>query len=207
MVSLGGWHGHHAAASEQGFVDFAKSLPAPDIYDIITSSIPLSEIVHYKFPASLRHHYEKMPRFPEGYLVLGDAVCSFNPLYGQGMTSATLQAVSLDNLLQERPSLQGISKPYFRKIAKVVDIPWQTAVGEDFRFPETKGEKAPGTDMINRYIDKVHRATHHDPVVGAAFLKVMNMMEPPTSLMSPRIMWRVFRHSWQKQPAKQPVSA
>lgn len=194
IVSVGGWHGDHAPSDEAGFVAFAKSLPAPDVYEIVSSCEPLSELVAHKFPASLRRRYERLTRFPEGYLVLGDAACSFNPLYGQGMTSAMLQAVTLDHLLTERNGrLQGIARPFFQRTARVIDIPWQTAVGEDFRFPETRGEKAPGTDAINAYVAHVHRATHHDPVVGAAFLRVMNLMAPPSSLLHPRIMLRVFK--------------
>jgi hypothetical protein len=146
-----------------------------------------------KYPASLRRHYEKLARFPEGYLVIGDAVCSFNPIYGQGMTVAAMEAAALDNLLMERHgNLKGIARPYFKRVAKVVDIPWQMAVGEDFRFPQTEGKKAPGTDLINAYIARVHHASHNDPVVCAAFLDVMNLIKPPTSLFHPRIAWRVF---------------
>jgi hypothetical protein len=75
----------------------------------------------------------------------------------------------------------------------VVDIPWQLAVGEDFRFTTTSGPKPPGTDFINRYVDKVNLASHHDEVVCAAFLRVMNMIAPSTSLMKPQILWRVLR--------------
>lgn len=201
IVSLGGWHGDHAPVDEAGFNAFAQSLPAPDVYAIVSGCEPLSGIVLHKFPASLRRHYEKLQRFPEGYLVLGDAVCSFNPLYGQGMTAAALQAAELDTLLTDRGGrLEGIAKPYFRRVSRVIDIPWQTAVGEDFRFPETRGPKAPGTDLINAYVARVHRATHHDPVVGAAFLRVMNLIEPPSSLLHPRIFWRVLRHAARAQP-------
>ncbi len=203
IVSLGGWHGHHAPPDEEGFMAYAKSLPVPDLYHIIAASTPLSDIVSYRFPASQRRHYEKQQDFPEGYLVLGDAVCSFNPLYGQGMTSAALQAAALDKLLKERPSLTGIRKLYFRQVAKIVDMPWQTAVGEDFRFPETKGKKAVGTNFINTYMDHVHRATHHDAIIGATFLKVMNMIEPPTSLLRPRILWRVLQNMARRKLARE----
>ena len=150
-------------------------------------------MIPHKFPYSLRRHYEKLRRFPEGLLVLGDAISSFNPTYGQGMTSAALQAVELDALLSERSTLEGIAKDFFKRAAKVIDTPWQLAVGEDFRFPQTTGPKPPGTDFINQYVAKVHRVTLHDEVVGEAFLKVMNLMAPPPSLFHPRIVWRVLR--------------
>jgi hypothetical protein len=123
------------------------------------------------------------------------------------MTSAAMQAAALDKLLTSQKNLHDLYKPYFKQIAQIVDMPWQTAVGEDFRYPQTKGTKAPGTDLINSYIDKVHLATHHDPVVGAAFLKVMSMMEPPTSLLRPHILWRVFRGQGPKPSVKKMVTA
>jgi 2-polyprenyl-6-methoxyphenol hydroxylase-like FAD-dependent oxidoreductase len=200
IVSLGGWAGDHAPTDEAAFLAFARSLPAPDVYNIISQAQPISDIIPYKFPHSLRRHYEKLHHFPAGYLVLGDAISSFNPTYGQGMTSAVLQAFELDKLLAKRSSLDGLALAFFKRAAKVIDIPWQLAVGEDFRFPQTTGPKPPGTDFINRYIVRVHRATLHDEVVGLAFLKVMNLMAPPPSLFHPRIVWRVLRP---KQPSNQ----
>ena len=196
IVTLGGWAGDHAPADEQGFLDFARSLAAPDIYNIISRAEPLSDIITHKFPASLRRHYEQMKRFPDGYLVMGDAICSFNPIYGQGMTSAALQVAALGKLLGQRQgNLAGLAQAFFQQAAKVVDIPWQLAVGEDFRYPTTEGKKAPGTDLINAYVTQVHKATHYDTIVYAQFLKVMNLMEPPTSLFKPQILWRVFKAS------------
>ena len=193
ICSMGGWLGDHAPLDESNFLEFACSLPAPDIYNIISRAEPISEIMPHKFPHSLRRHYEKLRRFPAGYLVLGDAISSFNPTYGQGMTSASLQVAELDALLGQQTSLDGLALAFFKRAAKVIDIPWQLAVGEDFRFPQTTGHKPPGTDFINRYVAKVHRATLHDEVVCEAFLKVMNLMAPPPSLFHPRIVWRVLR--------------
>jgi 2-polyprenyl-6-methoxyphenol hydroxylase-like FAD-dependent oxidoreductase len=193
ICSMGGWHGDHAPVDEAAFLEFARSLPLPDIYNIISQAEPISDIVPHKFPHSLRRHYEKLAHFPAGYLVLGDAISSFNPTYGQGMTSASLQAAELDALLTSRPSLDGLAQAFFKRAARVIDIPWQLSVGEDFRFPRTTGTKPPGTDFINRYVAKVHQATLHDEVVGEAFFKVMNLMAPPTSLFQPRIVWRVLR--------------
>jgi 2-polyprenyl-6-methoxyphenol hydroxylase-like FAD-dependent oxidoreductase len=194
VVSMGGWMGDHAPTDEQGFLEYARALPAPDIYDIISQAEPLSDITPHKFTSSLRRHYEKLDRFPEGYLVLGDAICSFNPTYGQGMTSAAMQAAELDAILALRQaSVAGIAPLFFKRAAKVIDTPWQLAVGEDFRFPGTTGHKPAGVDVLNRYVARVHRATLEDTVVGAAFIQVMNLMAPPSSLMKPGIMLRVWQ--------------
>ncbi len=193
ICTLGGWAGDHPPTDEAGFLAFAHSLPAPDVYEMLTRLEPISEIVPHKMPGSLRRHYEKLSHFPEGFLLLGDAICSFNPVYGQGMTSAALQAVALDQLLTKRSSLRGLWRPFFKAAAGVVDMPWQLAVGEDFRFPETEGIKPTGVDFVNRYVANVHKTTHHDPIVYTAFLKVMNLMAPPATLFHPKILWRVLR--------------
>jgi 2-polyprenyl-6-methoxyphenol hydroxylase-like FAD-dependent oxidoreductase len=198
VVSLGGINGDHPPLDEQGFLAFARSLPAPDVYNLLLKLEPISAITPYKFPSSLRRHYEKLLRFPEGHLVLGDAICSFNPVYGQGMTCAALEAQALDQLLTTRrqgmpaASLDGLAHDFFAQAAKIVDIPWQMAVGADFRFAGTEGKKTASVDIVNAYLAKVHRTTHCDPLVQKEFLKVMNLMQPPASLFHPKVMLRVF---------------
>lgn len=193
IITVGGWHGDSAPMDEIGFLAYVRALPMPELYDIISKAEPLSDVMPYKFLSSLRRHYEKLTRFPLGYLVLGDAVSSFNPTYGQGMSSASLQAVELDKVLAEHISDDKLAKTFFKKAAKVVDTPWELAVGEDFRYPETEGPKPPAIGFINKYVSRVHRATLKDEVVCRAFLKVMSLLAPPTSLFHPRILWRVMR--------------
>lgn len=192
IVTAGGWAGDHPASDASGYVEFIRSMPAPDVYEIISRAEPLSEIATYRFKSNLLRHYEELKRFPEGYLVLGDAIASFNPIYGQGMTSAAMQAEALGELLAGRIGLKGLWRPYFERIARVVSLPWNMAVGEDFRFRETEGKRPPGIDLINAYVGRVHRATHHDRVVYGQFLRAMNLLEPASSLMHPRIVWRVL---------------
>jgi 2-polyprenyl-6-methoxyphenol hydroxylase-like FAD-dependent oxidoreductase len=192
IMTAGGYVGDHPPSTEAGLLEFVRTLSAPDVYNIISQAEPLTDIVTYKYAASLRRHYEKLDRFPEGFLVLGDAMASFNPIYGQGMTSAAMQTHALKYGLQNNSGLQGLWRAHFKQAAKVVDMPWQLTVGEDFRYPETEGVKPPLTDTLNGYVDRVHKATQRDPVVYGQFLRVMNLMSPPTSLMSPRIMWRVL---------------
>ena len=157
MATLGGWGGDYPPTDEKGFLEHARSLPAPDTYDLVRRLEPMSDIVQHRLPSNLRRHYEKLERWPERYLVLGDAVSSFNPVYAQGMTSAAMQAAVLDDVLQQRPEagLDGVWRTYFRRVGKVVDMPWLLAVGEDFRTPTTTGPKPTGTDLINPYVARV----------------------------------------------------
>jgi 2-polyprenyl-6-methoxyphenol hydroxylase-like FAD-dependent oxidoreductase len=207
IVSMGGWAGDHAPTDPAGFLEYARTMPTPDIYNLMRTAEPLTEIYPHKFNSSLRRHYEKLVRFPTGYLVLGDAICSFNPTYGQGMTSAAMQAAALDDLLTQRGGqVDGIAPIFFKRAAKVVDTPWQLAVGEDFRYPQTTGPKPAGIDLLNRYVAAVHRATLVDPEAGRAFAKVMNLMAPPTSLMAPGMMVRVWRANRQLRRQPQPIT-
>lgn len=206
ILSVGGWQGDHAPTDEKSFNEYVRQLPVPDFHRVVSQAEPLSDIVAFKYPASLRHHYESLQRFPAGLLVLGDALCSFNPTYGQGMTSAAKQAAALDELLATDIDATRLARAFFKKASRVIDIPWQMAVGEDFRYPTTTGPKPAGIDLLNRYIAMVHRATLVDVEVCRAFLKVMNLIEPPTSLMAPRILLRVLRaNRLLKQQAAQPA--
>ena len=194
ICTLGGWFGDHPPTDAAGFLEFAKNLPAPDIHRVISQAEPLSDAVPHRFPANLRRHYERLPRFPEGYLVLGDAVCSFNPVYGQGMTSAALQAETLSSQLASGLNA-GFARRHFREVSRTVDVIWKLAAGEDFRYPEAQGPKMAGTDLGNRYVSLIHRAVMRDERVYGDFLSVLNLLEPPRILFRPATVWRVLRAS------------
>ena len=193
MVTVGGWHGDHAPTENPGYLEFVKSLPNPHLYDIVTKNEPASEFVQYKFPFSIRRHYEKLRRFPEGFLVLGDAISSFNPIYAQGMSSASLQVEVLDKMLAENVAEKELAKVFFKRSKKIIDTIWGLATGEDFRYPLTVGSRPIGIKLINRYVAKIHRATTKDQVVCGAFLKVIGLLKPPASLFHPNILWKVMR--------------
>jgi 2-polyprenyl-6-methoxyphenol hydroxylase-like FAD-dependent oxidoreductase len=193
MVTLTGWGKDYPPTDADGFLAYTRSLPAPDLYNLLKRAEPLTDGVQHRLPSNLRRHYERMARFPERFLVLGDAVCSFNPAYAQGMTSAALQAAALDTALESSRELDGLSGRYFPCAARVVDMPWQLAVGEDFRSPGTSGPRPPGLTVLNSYVERVHVATQTDTKVYRDFLDVMNLVKPGTSLLHPATLWRVMR--------------
>jgi len=193
VVTIGGYLGDHASTDCQSFLEAARCLPAPHIYDVIKNAEPLGEPVAYKFPVNLRRRYEKLARFPEGYLVIGDALCSFNPIYGQGMTVAAMEAEALGECLAVGQTQ--LAKHFFAKVSKIIDVPWSAAVGNDLGFPEVEGPRTPMVRFLNWYLGKVHRAAHNDAQVSIAFLKVINMIAPPPSIMQPHIVWRVMKEN------------
>ena len=191
MLTLIGMLGDHPPTEEKGFLDFARSLPAPDIYEMIKDAEPLTSPLPIKFPASSRRRYERITQFPEDYLVFGDAICSFNPIYGQGMSVAALQAVALKGSLVE--GADRLALRFFREAAKVLEAPWTIAVGGDLRFPSVDGPRTPMVQFINWYLGKLHIAARRDPELTLAFQTVAQLLAQPPSLFRPKIVLRVLR--------------
>jgi len=199
-VTLLSHFGASAPPDLEGFIEFARRLPAPYIYELVRSAEPLGEPAMLRFPASVRRRYEKLARFPEGYLVMGDALSSFNPIYGQGMTVAALEALDLQAVLaQPAPPL---ARRFFARAAKTIDTPWSIAVGNDLRMPETAGPRTLGVKVINAYMAKLHKAAHHDPAVALAFHRVGNLLAPPASVLHPRIALRVLWGNLRSRPVE-----
>lgn len=189
-VTLIAHFGNNAPLELPGFIEFAASLPAPYIHEVVRGAEPLGEPASARFPASVRRRYENLERFPEGYLVFGDAISSFNPIYGQGMSVAALQSLELRGALADGSA--GLARRFFARAGKVVDIPWSIAAGNDLRMPEAIGRRNAAVSFINWYMAKLHRAAHHDPVPALAFHKVGNLLAAPPSVMTPAVALRVL---------------
>ncbi|MCX0241719.1 FAD-dependent oxidoreductase [Streptomyces drozdowiczii] len=189
-LSLYGIHGDRPPADLPGFLAFAASLPVPAIHEAVRDATPLGDPVSFHYPASVRRRYESLGAFPRGLLVLGDAVCSFNPIYAQGMTVAALGA----RVLARHTGRDRDPDPraYFRDLARVNDAPWALAAGGDLAFPGTRGRRSLPVRLVNAYMPRLRAAAVHDEAVTEAFLRVAGLVDPPPAVMRPSVLRRVL---------------
>jgi uncharacterized protein (TIGR02246 family) len=187
-VSLTGVLGDRPPTDYEGFLNYVKSLPIPEIYQAIRDAEPLADPVAFHFPASIRRRYERLDRFPGGLLVTGDAACVFNPVYGQGMTVAAIEALVLATHVKDGPPQPG---PYFRDLAQVIDAPWDIAAGADLAFAGVKGRRTPEVQMGNDYVSRLQAAAVTDGNITVAFLRAAGLVDPPQALMRPEVLSRV----------------
>jgi len=192
VAGVGGYAGDHVGLTRQAMAERARQIHNPEITALAEHGKMIGEPMRYTFTHSQRRRYEKLRRFPIGYLVMGDALASFNPIYGQGMTVAACEALALRAAL-EQGNPEGLATRFFQAAARVIDAPWQLAVGGDLALPQVPGQRRFPVKWINEYVARVHRAAVHDAVVAAAFLKVIHMLAPPHSLFAPGVLWRVWR--------------
>ncbi len=182
--------------SEDGFLAFAKALPSPQIYEAIKDAERLTDITHHRFPTSVRRHYERLPALPDNFLLVGDAVASFNPVYGQGMSSAALQADALQQILRERAAqyggLAGLSSAFFQKTADAIDAPWTLAANSDFAYPETTGERPAGLAEGTRYFMAMDKQVAEDIEVQRLMTEVFQLTKPLSALVEEPLRSRVM---------------
>jgi 2-polyprenyl-6-methoxyphenol hydroxylase-like FAD-dependent oxidoreductase len=185
IVTLAGIGRDYPPTDEAGFLDFARSLRNPIIYEAILDAKAISPLIAYHRTENSWHHYEKLSRLPSGFVVIGDAVCAFNPVYGQGMTTAALGALTLDESLSKQLSrhadgnLVGLSQSFQKQLSKIIAVPWLMATGEDFRWHTTVGGRPNWmTQLMQYYLDQVLLLAAQSPDIHKLFLEVMHLLKP-----------------------------
>ncbi|MFI5506753.1 FAD-dependent oxidoreductase [Mycobacterium sp. NPDC051804] len=188
MLTVFGMAGCTPPDVSDEMIDFAAGLAPRHVIDAVRAGEALGEPCRFGYPESRWRRFDKMRRFPDGLVVLGDAMCSFNPIYGQGMTVAMLQAEALGQCLQEGPV--DLPRRYFRAAAKPVGVAWQFATGADLKLPEIEGPRSLAVRLTNSYADRLQAAGEYDLDVAAQFLRVVGLMDPPANLVRPRMLLR-----------------
>ncbi|MCL9797709.1 FAD-dependent oxidoreductase, partial [Frankia sp. AgKG'84/4] len=149
IVTLAGLLGQHPPTDEAGFLAFARGLPVPDVYDLLRAATPLTAPVPFRFRESVRRHFEALRDPLDGLVVLGDALCSFNPLYAQGMTVAAQQALVLRGTLAA--GLPGVPRRFYGAVTPVLDVAWDMATSSDLRYPRVTGRRSPRGRVTGAY--------------------------------------------------------
>jgi 2-polyprenyl-6-methoxyphenol hydroxylase-like FAD-dependent oxidoreductase len=197
-VTLGRMAGDTAPTDDAGFLQWARELADPSIYEAIRVATPVSPIRGYRTPVNRMRRFEQLKRRPAGFVITGDAVCAFNPIYGQGMTVAAMDALVLADTLKRYDGGRsaGFERAFQADLARNLVAPWFVATSEDLRWPGielTGARPSPAMAFGRRYMDRLLRAAVHDPDLTAAYLAVVFMVAPPRSVFAPWILARVAR--------------
>ena len=196
LVTLIGYGSKEVPKDIDSFLEYARTLDQPEFYEVIKNELPLSEDIQvYRFPALRRFHYEKLKDFPSGLLVIGDAFCRVDPVFAQGMSLAAMEAKALRELLSKGGSKKQLTKKYYKKVSRIIDIPWLIALTEDFRFGTTIGSKPLGLPFLQWYVKKVVMACSYNKDVYTRFIQVLHLKSHPLSLARPEILAKVFKIS------------
>ncbi|HEX5424124.1 MAG TPA: FAD-dependent monooxygenase [Candidatus Acidoferrales bacterium] len=199
QVTLGGEFRDYPPDDAAGFLEFAQSLENPAIFHAIKNATPVSSIATYRFPAHVWNHYERLKRLPVNLIVLGDALCSFNPVYGQGITVAAQEARALHSCFAEAGAMPGASrvlqKRYFQRAASIVNAAWAMATGADMAFPQAEARRSWTQGIILRYVAHVLALTSSDKTTVTVWNQVSHMQRPLSALFAPGIAMRVMRRA------------
>ncbi|MEX1036568.1 MAG: FAD-dependent oxidoreductase [Sneathiella sp.] len=189
LLTLAGYHNNHPPADIDGFLAFAKSLPRTDIYEAVKEAKIVGDIRLHKFPHGQWRHYDELFSFPLAVLPVGDTNASLNPLFGQGMSVAALSVVALARSLEAADlsnpeSLVHLKDTYFKELRKIFATPWDLALGQDFRYPETIGKRPLGLKLKNTLKSLIMSSSSIEII--ERFYQIVHLVKEEKSLYHPR---------------------
>jgi 2-polyprenyl-6-methoxyphenol hydroxylase-like FAD-dependent oxidoreductase len=197
MLSLGGRSDEHPPGDETGVREYAATLRTRTVADALASAKMVAGVERYRFPESRLRHFERLDAFPRGLLPIGDAICRFNPIFGQGMSVAAIEAHALGQVLAASAQGDGALalawRPYFRKVAEIIEAPWAMAAVPDLVFPSTVGERPADLARSLRFVIALTRATAVHPDIHKLSAEVQHLLRPRGSLMEPHVLERIVR--------------
>jgi 2-polyprenyl-6-methoxyphenol hydroxylase-like FAD-dependent oxidoreductase len=177
------------------FLEASRSMITPTLYNALRYAKPPDGIRHYRFSESIWKHFERLPRLPRGVLPVADALCRFNPIYGQGMSVAAQQARLLQHSLvqaaAEPDPVAAAQAGFMAKVGAVLETPWNMSTSADLAFPETRGERPEQFEEARQFEAALFRAVVADPVVHRAMIEVGQLLQSHSLLHEPDIMRRI----------------
>ena len=199
IVSLFGWCGERAGPDDALFRAFADSLPQPEIAEFLGKATRTSDFHRYHYREARLRHYASLSHRPARTIVIGDALCSVDPVFGQGMTVAALSAEVLEQCLRE--PADDPSHSFWARVPAAYRSAWELSTTEDFRYPEVSGRRPFGTRLAHWYTAQIHRLTASDEDVYRRFAQVMHLMSPPSHLFHPNVLRKVLLQTLDRRTA------
>jgi 2-polyprenyl-6-methoxyphenol hydroxylase-like FAD-dependent oxidoreductase len=193
LVLAAGYGERRPSRDPSQFVDFLSSLRDPAAADFVSYLQPLGDVAVYRQTENRRIPYARAANWPRGLLVTGDALSAFNPIYGQGITVAAMQAELLGKVIGQTNTTRS-TRRLQRRLLAVTALPWSIATSEDLRQPTASGRQTAGHRLLNRWTDRIDRlAVAGDPACAAALTEVYHLVGAPRLLFSPRVVATVMR--------------
>jgi hypothetical protein len=186
----------------EGFLEFARSLSRPNLYTYIKDAKPLGPLTTHKVMNTRWLHYEDMPRFPEGFTIVGDAVCALNPVFGQGMTIAGLGANLLRQCLREQAqrspaSLDGLSRRFQQRLPELIRLPWFLTSTLDLQYPQAVGRRMPGLGLLHWYIGRLLERSSLNTAVYHQLTRILHLQTGMGAILQPSVALAVLAHAIQ----------
>ncbi|MEX0168366.1 FAD-dependent oxidoreductase [Streptomyces sp. LMG1-1-1.1] len=207
LVTLSGLRGDEPPTEEGAFEEYAKRLPHPVVSDWLARAEPESPVYGFRKTANIRRRYDRPGRRPAGFLATGDALCAFNPIYGQGMAVAAMSAVALRRALTD-PKRTATTHQVQRALFDASKQAWDISAGADKKMPGATGDAArpgPADKAVGWYLRRVQERAAGDPVVGAPFRAALTLTAPLTALFAPAVARAVLFGPVRETPAEPPL--
>jgi 2-polyprenyl-6-methoxyphenol hydroxylase-like FAD-dependent oxidoreductase len=197
LLTVMGVAGQEPPCDLAGMCGFVEDFAPAHLLAAVRGAEPIGEPVRHRMPCSRWRRYDEMHRFPEGLLVIGDAICSFNPAYGQGMTVAAVEALVLRDCLSR--GTEDLAWRFFHAAAAPIRQAWQLSTTPDLALPEIHGAPPLTARLFNRYVDRILAAAESDTAALDRFIRVTSLVDPATRLLRPNMIWRAARAGRHRQ--------
>jgi flavin-dependent dehydrogenase len=187
LVTAVGCGEHRPPRDAAGFESFLQRLPDPALAELARHAEPVGDVAVHRQTGNRRYRYERVPDWPEGLLVVGDALCAFNPIYGQGITIAACEALLLRQALAAGLG-PDCTRRLLRKFATVVSLSWAISTSEDLRYPTSIGRQSATQALLGQWTQQLSRlAAHGDLRAHAVLARVYHLMGSPVLLFHPAL--------------------
>ncbi len=193
LVTLAGYFGDAPGVDHDAFLQFARTLEHHQIYHELQRSTPLTPVRSFRFLEQRRRRYDWVPGMPQGFIAVGDSVCTLDPLFGQGMSVAAAQAVTLGTFLTSGLNTEAAWQVLWRDLIKPTTVPWLLTSSEAFRYPEVEGRRSPLHRLLQWYAARVFVASASDATVYQRFMGLMHLTSSLHSVCTPRTIAAVIK--------------